>query len=111
MLTALGIGCRYIDGIGGEGEDAEGHAWNIIRIGKLWYNADSTWDSDSSGYRYFLVSDDNFTDHKPSQRYTTDEWNEIYFKSPIDYNVPPAEVSVNEVKLDRERVSIGVGES
>ena len=37
-----------------------GHAWNLIKIGKYWYNADSTWDEgvDEEYYDFFLVTDE-----------------------------------------------------
>ena len=44
MLLETGIDCRVIDGIGA----GDGHAWNIARIGSLYYNMDVTWDSPDS---------------------------------------------------------------
>ena len=45
MLLEAGVDCRIISGIGVSG----GHAWNIVRLGDLYYNVDATWDSNYDG--------------------------------------------------------------
>lgn len=66
------------------------HAWNIIKMGGLYYNADSTWDASGYGHYYFLRSPTNFLDHKSHIRepqYTTAEFEAKYPMSPVDYQV------------------------
>ncbi|MDO5702672.1 MAG: transglutaminase domain-containing protein, partial [Lachnospiraceae bacterium] len=58
MLLEAGIDCRVIQGVGGTDGYTERHAWNIIKIGSLYYCADATWDSPGDGsavtHSYFL---------------------------------------------------------
>lgn len=57
LLQEMNIPCIYIEG--------KNHAWNMVKIGKYWYNVDVTWDDRSAGrYRYFLKSDADFPGHK-----------------------------------------------
>ena len=71
MLLESGIDCRVIDGIGAGGK----HAWNIARIGSLYYNMDATWDSSASAngalrHEWFLKGKGSalFPDHKARGR-------------------------------------------
>lgn len=69
LLLEEGIDNRIITG------DAGGaHAWNIIQLDDLYYNADATWDSAyveaDPDYAYYLKGDDFFTDHTPNPEYT-----------------------------------------
>jgi hypothetical protein len=57
LAKEAGLGCRIISADSAvEGE--EGHAWNIVRIGNLYYYLDATWDLDNKKqgkhYEYFL---------------------------------------------------------
>lgn len=80
MYTEAGIDCRIITGEAG----GESHAWNIVRIGDVWYNLDCTWDDPIMGgnhnhdYDYFLKSENDFTDHERDQEFRTDKFNESY---------------------------------
>ena len=67
LMLELGIDARYIAG------DTTGgrHGWNIVRIGDLYYNVDSTWDAGNSSYFYFLRSQKNFGNHNRDPIYTT----------------------------------------
>lgn len=57
LLQEMKIPCVYVKG--------SNHAWNMVKIGKYWYNVDVTWDdSKGGGYRYFLKSDADFPNHK-----------------------------------------------
>lgn len=57
LLQEMKIPCVYIKG--------SNHAWNMVKIGKYWYNVDVTWDDSGGGsYRYFLKSDADFPNHK-----------------------------------------------
>lgn len=57
ILQEMKIPCIYVKG--------SNHAWNMVKIGKYWYNVDVTWD-DTGGrrYRYFLKCDAEFPNHK-----------------------------------------------
>ena len=64
LLQEMDIPCVYVKGAN--------HAWNMVKIGKYWYNVDVTWDdSGRDRYRYFLKSDRDFPHHIPikSQNY------------------------------------------
>ncbi len=75
MLLEAGIDCRYISG--------GRHAWNIVRIGDLYYNADPTWDATGSTERYCegycLKSEAAFeSSHDRDERYRTPEFTAAY---------------------------------
>lgn len=58
LLQEMDIPCVYVKGVN--------HAWNMVKIGKYWYNVDVTWDdSGRDRYRYFLKSDKDFPRHIP----------------------------------------------
>ncbi len=82
LLLECGIDCRVITGKG----NGEAHAWNIIRIEGLYYNADSTWDTGKSAYRYFLVCDANFARHVRGDDYSTGSFYEAYPMDDVDYD-------------------------
>ena len=85
MLKELGIGVRYINGVGNGGP----HAWNIVRIKDLWYNIDNTWDenisNNSISYKYFLKNINDFGDHTRNSEFLTDEFNKNYPMSDKSY--------------------------
>lgn len=56
ILQEMRIPCIYIK--------EKNHAWNMVKIGKYWYNVDVTWDDRGNGNRYFLKSDADFPGHK-----------------------------------------------
>ena len=72
LLNAAGIECRLLSGSAdnGSGNGAEGHAWNLVKLGDHWYHLDCTWDdptnlregeavfSGMERYSYFLISDE-----------------------------------------------------
>ncbi len=82
LLLECGIDCRVITGKG----NGEAHAWNIIRIEDLYYDADSTWDAGKSAYRYFLVCDANFARHVRGDDYSTGSFYEAYPMDDRDYD-------------------------
>ncbi|MBQ2997602.1 MAG: hypothetical protein IJD62_01225 [Oscillospiraceae bacterium] len=68
MALEAGVDARCIAGIGyGDGINPENHAWNIVKLGDYYYNADATWDATvaeyGGEYEYFLCSDSNFVNH------------------------------------------------
>ena len=88
LLLELGIDCRYISGIGQGYINGENHAWNIIRLNGVYYNADATWDEGMSVYyRYFLCTEENFPNHFRDAEYTTAEWNAQYPMATVPYGV------------------------
>lgn len=90
MLNALEIPCKYISGMA-ENDDGEMqlHAWNMVKIGKKWYNLDITWDDNDDGriyYDYFLQGNKMFEkDHKPDIWYQTDSFLKKYKISKKNY--------------------------
>ena len=57
LMQEMKIPCLYVKG--------NNHAWNMVKLGKYWYNIDVTWDdSGRNRYRYFLKSDADFPGHK-----------------------------------------------
>ena len=72
LMMESGIDCRYITGTSRN----QPHAWNIVRLGDVYYNIDTTWD-DNYGhtvYTYFLRSDADFGDHIRDAEYATEEF-------------------------------------
>lgn len=87
LLLAEGIDVRLIPGYAGGP-----HAWNIVKLGDVYYNMDATWDAGRSTYDYFLVSPDHFTDHTREPDWDTAEFHAAYPMSDADYD-PTAELS------------------
>ena len=84
LLLELGIDCRYIRGMGNN----EYHAWNIVKIGNLYYNIDATWDrSLSVYYRYFLCTDYNFQGHVRDDKFLTTDFYTKYPMAEVPYGV------------------------
>ena len=88
LMLEMGIDCRVITGLGNGGA----HAWNIIELGELYYNADATWDASwyeaGLDYNFFLRAEDTFEDHVRDTQYTSGEFNAAYPMAEADY-VPP----------------------
>ena len=86
MLTERGVDCRYISGTSNEGP----HAWNIVKIGDVWYNLDNTWDASYTrgpfvSYKHFLKSNNDFGDHIRSDEFNTSSFNNEYPMSQTSY--------------------------
>lgn len=81
-----GIPCRIIVGYTDEKRDGS-HAWNIVRIGKNWYNCDPTWDEDSQYRRYFLKGNSRFRkNHIPYNRFLRKSFKRHFPISDKDYS-------------------------
>jgi len=84
MALEAGLDTRVIAGIGNGGP----HAWNIVRIGDLYYNLDATWDADPASYDYYLKCDANFPSHSRDAEMLTPEFMTAYPMSSEDYVYP-----------------------
>ena len=96
MLRGLGLQTRIISGLG----NSDRHAWNIVKVGNKYYNIDCTWDSNWSeydteagewkiDYHCYLLSDEDFVNHKRDSQFLTEEFTEkhpMYMQSYYDDN-------------------------
>lgn len=84
MLQQKNIDCRLIPG--------SDHAWNIVAIGGVYYNADSTWDAgrDPKNYAYFLCGDSDFAGHTRYSEYSTEQFYRLYPMAETKYVVCPS---------------------
>lgn len=83
LALELDVDCRLIAGKS-KGED---HGWNIVELDDLYYNVDSTWDAGYKVYSWFLISEENFTNHLRSEEYDTEEFHTAYPMSEEDHCV------------------------
>ena len=77
MCKEAGLSVRIISGTANGGS----HAWNIVRVGDVYYNVDTTWDGQDSQTldHYLLKSEKDFSaDHARSEEYTTEAFNAAY---------------------------------
>ena len=85
LLLELGVDNRFIGGA----SEGEGHAWNIVKLGGVYYNLDSTWDAplavEGYEYEYFLRTDGNFKDHDRDPEFATAAFYEAYPMATADY--------------------------
>ena len=87
----MDIDCRLIAGTGNGG----GHGWNIVKLGDLYYNLDSTWDAGVTNYRWFLKSPTTFTDHIRYEEYNTAQFHVAYPMSSVDFQLPQGSCGQN----------------
>ena len=88
LLLEMGIDCRVI---GGQSSDGEEHAWNIIRLGSVYYNADVTWDAGETEYLWFLKAESSSgfdLYHIRDSEYLAADFTGAYPMSSTDYAVP-----------------------
>lgn len=78
------------------------HAWNIVKIGKLYYNVDGVWNDGAKNDMYFLSGSTDFVkdfDHIRNKEYTTASFNKKY---PISNNKFKIEIKqVNSLKVSK----------
>lgn len=91
LMLELGVDARYV---GGNDPDAS-HGWNIVKLGNVYYDVDSTWDSEwvQAGYswRYFLICESIFSqDHVRRAMYTTTEFRNKYPMASSNYTGTPS---------------------
>ena len=110
LMCTLGIDCRLISGIGNGG----GHAWNIVKLGDLYYDLDVTWASTAHNKpAFFLRGTDYFDDHDPDDEYDSAEFYAVYPLSPDDY-LPTEDdykISVTDLILEPESLELDVDET
>lgn len=86
LMMEAGVPARYITGYGGGGS----HAWNIVKLGGKYYNADATWDAGQKEkgkyFNYYLRSDANFSDHVRYAEYRSKAFYKAYPMSAQDGN-------------------------
>lgn len=82
LALTLGIDCRFVGGTGNGGP----HGWNIVKLGNLYYNADSTWDAGRTNYQYFLTGPSFDVDHIRDDEYTTQTFNTAYPMASENYD-------------------------
>lgn len=85
MCRAMGLPVRIIT--------SRDHAWNIVKLGDLWYNMDATWDGSGniSTHTYLLKGSDSFQDHVASAEYLKEAFISAYPQSPNDYTPTDAD--------------------
>jgi transglutaminase-like putative cysteine protease len=86
MLAEAGVPVRAISGKGFDGGRSENHAWNIVRIGPVWYNIDVTWNDTARTDAYFLKGAAGFADHVRDSQYDTDSFHAAHPMSPVDFD-------------------------
>lgn len=83
LCKEAGLSVRVIAGIGGGGR----HAWNIVKIGDVYYNIDCTWDGQETetGYDWFLLDEIDFVNHTRDAEYSTNEFYNEYPMAEFSY--------------------------
>jgi len=83
LALEYGIDARLIPGIADSGP----HAWNIVKIGDLYYYLDATWDSERNPDEYFLKGSETFlVDHFYNPGLEHEEIVDEYPISTTDFN-------------------------
>ncbi|WP_051656637.1 Ig-like domain-containing protein [Butyrivibrio sp. AE3004] len=126
MMLMSGVDARLISGDGGQEGEAGPHGWNIVKIGNIYYNLDSTWGSEFGNNRYiwFLRGSKNFDTtvltngsitlkfvHTRYAECSTPEFNRIYPTSVTDYNNANYNSAAVTISLNASNMTLGVGAS
>ena len=93
MLLELGIDCRVIAG-DSDGDGYSDHAWNIVRLDQVYYNADTTWDAGRSSYKYFLKCPGSFSGHTRDATYDTADFHADYPMAKKNYSSSSTPLSI-----------------
>ena len=90
MAYEAGLEAKYISGTSDYGTGGGGHAWNIVKIGKRYYNVDVCWDDngfyDADENRYFLLNDKDFKHHTRDALYASQEFTSKYRMAKRSYH-------------------------
>ena len=108
MMLEMGVPCRVIAGDASAGatpnNTSDDHGWNIVKMGKLYYNLDATWDAqahpDCQNYEYFLRGKDNFPKHTPWEKYTTEAFCKQHPLSDADYTYVEVDLTPHWYQTD-----------
>ena len=86
LLRESGIDVRIVTGMAQKPDGTqEFHAWNLVKIGELWYHLDATWDDETDSLDYFLKCDNTMTAHTRDEAFRTAEFYETYPMAQQDY--------------------------
>lgn len=89
LLMEAGVENRVITGTAITRGEKESHAWNIIKVGNVYYDHDVTWNDSSLPNLYYLRGDDTFkNNHFADKEYTTATFVKTYPLSPTNYQNP-----------------------
>ena len=95
LALSSGVDTRLIAGTGNGGN----HAWNIVQIGDLYYDLDSTWGASyysyDKGNTWFLKSEADFSDHSRAPEYATDAFNAEYPMSNVSFTAGTGDPGAN----------------
>ena len=82
LALELDVDARLIAGQG----NGQPHGWNIVQVGDVYYNLDSTWDAgkDSKAWEWFMLSNASFENHTRDTEYNTKAFNQTYPMSEDD---------------------------
>lgn len=72
LALEMGVDARIIASV-----SAENHAWNIVKLGRWYYNVDATWDAENveTGYLWFLLNEEEFSvKHTRRAEFDTEEF-------------------------------------
>jgi len=110
LLLEMGIDCRIVDGKGitADGTKTVDHAWNIIRMGDSWYNADVTWDAGLLSSKWFLKGNTsaNFARHILDTKFNTTAFRSAYPMSSANYVLSAAACPVNGTHVARYAAAV-----
>lgn len=91
MLYHMGVECRYVSGLGTEGDNCY-HGWNLVGLDGKYYWLDATWDAGKERYDCFLAGNDSFIGdgehHIVKQGYASKEFTSRYPTEDEDYLLP-----------------------
>ena len=82
LMLELGVDCRVITGLAATGEP---HAWNIVKLGPVYYNLDATWDAGAETYAFFLRNSVMNATHYRYLEYCSLQFHRDYPMSSTDY--------------------------
>jgi transglutaminase/protease-like cytokinesis protein 3 len=86
LLLEAGVENRVITGTAISSGQKESHAWNIIKVGNIYYDHDVTWNDTNLPNLYYLRGNDSFVrNHFANSEYTTATFVKTYPLSPTDY--------------------------